>query len=818
MFTINKKRFKEHFRRKMNNLYAQSIEEASNEELFNVLCCVIKDMISRDWDGTRIYEEKAVFYFSIEFLLGRQLKSNLLNLGFEDTVRQGLKELGIDLDDIIESERDPALGNGGLGRLAACFLDSMASVGISGHGYGIRYKYGLFEQKFINNSQVEVPDHWLVNSSYPWETVRPNRALLVKYEGKIDMEEDENGNLKVVHKDYIPVMAMPYDIPIIGYKNECINTLRIWKSEIPTRDFGKLSSDAKSQPASYEDALKYKYYAEEISQTLYPNDSNYAGKLLRLKQEYFFVSAGMQDIFRKCRRYKIKPKDLPNKIAIHINDTHPALCIPEMMRILLDEDGLSWDEAWDITTKVMSYTNHTILAEAMERWSEDIMKTLLPRMYMIIEEINRRYIEQLRNKGYSEEKVKRMAIMYDGEIRMANLCIVASYSVNGVAKLHTKLLKEEVLKDFCDEEPYKFNNKTNGIAHRRWLISSNPELADLITELIGDKWIKDTSHLKELEKFVDNEEVLNRLEEIKFNNKFKLAKYIEETKGIKINPNSIFDVQVKRLHAYKRQLMNVLHILYLYHEILDNQDIEVDIEPRTFIFGAKAAPGYYLAKCIIKLINCVANLINNDPRVKDKIKVVFIENYGVSLAEKIIPAANISEQISTTTKEASGTSNMKFMMNGALTLATLDGANVEICEQVGRENMFLFGLSAKQVLDYNKYGGYSSRDLYYSNRQLGRVVDDLVNGFIPDLGKEGREIYDALITYNDEYFVLRDIDEYAEAQQKINNLYKDKIKWNKMSLINIANSGIFSSDRTINEYIEEIWFKGCDEDVQNNII
>ena len=427
MFTINKKRFKEHFRRKMNNLYAQSIEEASNEELFNVLCCVIKDMISRDWDGTRIYEEKAVFYFSIEFLLGRQLKSNLLNLGFEDTVRQGLKELGIDLDDIIESERDPALGNGGLGRLAACFLDSMASVGISGHGYGIRYKYGLFEQKFINNSQVEVPDHWLVNSSYPWETVRPNRALLVKYEGKIDMEEDENGNLKVVHKDYIPVMAMPYDIPIIGYKNECINTLRIWKSEIPTRDFGKLSSDAKSQPASYEDALKYKYYAEEISQTLYPNDSNYAGKLLRLKQEYFFVSAGMQDIFRKCRRYKIKPKDLPNKIAIHINDTHPALCIPEMMRILLDEDGLSWDEAWDITTKVMSYTNHTILAEAMERWSEDIMKTLLPRMYMIIEEINRRYIEQLRNKGYSEEKVKRMAIMYDGEIRMANLCIVDSY-------------------------------------------------------------------------------------------------------------------------------------------------------------------------------------------------------------------------------------------------------------------------------------------------------------------------------------------------------------------------------------------------------
>ncbi|WP_455539893.1 glycogen/starch/alpha-glucan phosphorylase [Terrisporobacter sp.] len=818
MFKINKKRFKEHFRRKMNNLYTQSIEEASNEELFNVLCCVIKDMISSDWEGSRLYQEKAVFYFSMEFLLGRQLNSNLLNLGFQDTIRQGLKELGVDLDDVVESEPDPALGNGGLGRLAACFLDSMASIGISGHGYGIRYKYGLFEQKFVNNSQVEVPDNWLINSSYPWETVRPNRALLVKYEGKIDMEEDENGNLKVVHKDYIPVMAMPYDIPIIGYQNECINTLRIWKSEIPTRDFGKLSFDAKSQPASYEDALKYKYYADEISQTLYPNDSNYAGKLLRLKQEYFFVSAGIQDIFRKCKRYKVKVQDMPNKIAIHINDTHPALCIPEMMRILLDEEGLSWDEAWDITTKVMSYTNHTILSEALERWSENIMKTLLPRMYMIIGEINRRYVNYLRDKGYSEEKVKRMAIMYDGEIRMANLCIVSSHSVNGVAKLHTKLLKEEVLKDFYEEEQYKFNNKTNGITHRRWLMSSNPELSNLITELIGDKWIKDTTHLKELEKFVDDEDVLNRLEKIKFNNKVRLANYIEKTNGIKINPNSIFDVQVKRLHAYKRQLMNVLHILYLYHEILDNQDVELDIQPRTFIFGAKAAPGYYLAKCIIKLINCVANLINNDPRVKDKIKVVFIENYGVSLAEKIIPAANVSEQISTTTKEASGTSNMKFMMNGALTLATLDGANVEICEQVGRENMFLFGLSAKQVLDYNKHGGYSAKDLYHSNKLLKRIVDDLVNGFIPDLGKEGREIYDALITYNDEYFVLRDIDEYAEAQQKISDLYKDKIKWNKKSLINIANSGTFSSDRTINEYIEDIWFKGCEENVQDNII
>ncbi len=809
MIVINKEMFKEQFIKKMNNSYAQTIEEASKEELFNVLCLVIKDIISQDWEGSRMYKEKAVFYFSIEFLLGRQLKSNLLNLNFEDVIRKGLNELSINLDEIIEAEPDPALGSGGLGRLASCFLDSMSSVGISGHGYGIRYKYGLFEQKFVNNSQVEVPDNWLINSSYPWEIVRPNRAVMVKYEGNVSIEKTQDGKLKTNYKDYIPVMAMPYDIPIIGYKNDCINTLRIWKSEIPTRDFGKSSKCAKNQTASYEDALKYKYYAEEISQTLYPDDSNYAGKLLRLKQEYFFVSAGIQDIFRKCRRYKVSLKEIPNKVAIHINDTHPALCIPEMMRILLDEYCLSWEESWQITTKVMSYTNHTILSEAMERWSEDIMKKLLPRIYMIIEEINKRYIDKLRSKGYSEEKIERMAIMYNGEIRMANLCIVSSYSINGVAALHTKLLKEEVLRDFYDEEPYKFNNKTNGIAHRRWLISCNPKLSDLITELIGDEWIKDTSKLKELEKFIEDEEVLNRLEKIKLDNKIRLADYIEKTKGIKIDPNSIYDVQIKRLHAYKRQLMNILHVLHLYHEILENGD-SPDIQPRTFIFGAKAAPGYHLAKCIIKLINCTADLINNDERVKNKIKVVFIENYSVSLAEQIIPAANISEQISTTTKEASGTSNMKFMMNGALTIATLDGANVEICEQVGRKNMFLFGLSAKQVLDYNKYGGYSSKDLYHSNNLLKRVVDDLINGFIPDLGVEGRVIYDALVTYNDEYFVLRDIDEYAQQQENINNLYRDKIKWNKMSLINIANSGVFSSDKTINKYIEDIWFKGCD--------
>ena len=601
-------------------------------------------------------------------------------------------------------------------------------------------------------------------------------------------------------------MAMPYDIPIIGYENHCINTLRLWKSEILNRDFSEVNKNAKNQNGSYEDALKYKYYAEEISQVLYPNDSNYAGRLLRLKQEYFFVSAGLQDIIRKCKKNKVSMRDLPKKVAIHINDTHPTLCIPELMRILLDEEGFSWDEAWDITTRVMSYTNHTILAEALEKWPVEMMKKLLPRIYMIIEEIDKRYVEYLQSKYHDDwGKINYMRIINNGEVRMAHLCIRGSHSVNGVAKLHTEILEHEELKDFYNDEPYKFNNKTNGIAHRRWLMSCNKELSDLITELIGDDWKKDTSKLKDLEKYLDNKKVLDRVGEIKYNNKVKLAEYIYEKQGIKVDPNSIFDVQIKRLHAYKRQLLNVLHILYLYHEILDNPEFE--IIPRTFIFGAKAAPGYYLAKCIIKLINSVADLINNDPRANDKVKVVFIENYGVSIAEKIIPAANVSEQISTTTKEASGTGNMKLMMNGAITMATMDGANVEISEQVGKENMFIFGLNAEQVLEYNKYGGYSSKDLYHSDRKIKRVVDDLVNGFIPGLGKDGIAIYDSLITYNDEYFVLRDFYSYIEAQKSLQELYRNQDLWNKISLKNTACSGFFSSDRTIEEYINDIWFK-----------
>ena len=730
---INKNEFKQNFETKMYSLYAQSIKDATNEQLLNVLCSVIKDIISKKWVDNKLDSQKEVYYFSIEFLLGRQLKSNLLNLGIEEVIKEGLKELNIELDDLINTESDPALGNGGLGRLAACFLDSMASLDISGHGYGIRYKHGLFEQKFVNGYQVEVPDNWLTQGGYVWETVRPNKAIVVKFEGNVNLIE-KDGKIQVTHTDYIPIMAMPYDIPIIGYRNLSINTLRLFKSEVVSRDFGPSTLNAKNSYGSYEDALKYKYYAEEISQVLYPNDSNYAGRLLRLKQEYFFVSAGIQDIIRKYKKKKLDIRKLHEKVAIHINDTHPTLCIPELMRILLDEEGLSWDDAWNITLNTISYTNHTIMTEAMERWPKEMLKQLIPRLYMIIEEINRRYINELNDKQYDNDRIYRMSIIDNNDIKMTNLSIVGSHSVNGVAKLHSELLKKEVLNDFYEYEPWKFNNKTNGIAHRRWLISANSELSDFITELISEDWKKDTNKLKDLEAYIKDKDVLEKIGKIKYNNKKRLAKFIKEKYNIDVNPNSIFDIQIKRLHAYKRQLLNALHILHLYHKLLENPNF--DIQPRTFIFGAKAAPGYYLAKCIIKFINSLAEKINNDPRIDNKIKVVFIENYGVSTAELIIPAADISEQISTTTKEASGTGNMKLMMNGAITLATLDGANIEIFDQVGKDNIVIFGLSANEVLDYNKFGGYSALDLYNSNRDIKRVVDDLINGFIPNMEKE----------------------------------------------------------------------------------
>lgn len=805
MTLINKEEFKLEFRNQMDFLYKQTIEEANSEQLLNTLVTVLKCKIDNIWKESRLDKEKEVYYFCIEFLLGRQLESNLLNLGILEDIQLILKEMGINLEDLINAEVDPALGNGGLGRLAACFLDSMASLNISGHGYGIRYEYGLFEQKIVNGHQVEVPDNWLKEESYIWETVRPNKASIVKFGGQVDLVE-KNGKLKAIHKNYIPVMAVPYDIPIIGYKNEYINTLRLFKSDVPRKDFEPILKESKNSYGSYHDALQYRYYADEISQVLYPNDSNDAGKILRLKQEYFLVSAGIQDIFRKYKKDNRDIRKIYEKISIHINDTHPSLCVPELMRLLMDEEELGWDEAWDITKRVISYTNHTIMAEAMERWNIHMIKELLPRIYMIIEEINKRYIRKLSNKyGNDFDKIGKMAVISADNVNMANLSIIGSHSVNGVAKLHTEILKKEVLKNFYEYEPFKFNNKTNGIAHRRWLMLSNPKLSKLINELIGESWQKDTLELKNLEKYQNDSRVLQELELIKQENKRNLSKIITQKNEININENSIFDVQIKRLHAYKRQLMNALHILHMYHELLDNPNL--NMEPRTFIFGAKAAPGYYFAKCVIKLINELAQKINNDVRVKDKLRVVFLENYGVSLAEKIIPATNVSEQISTTTKEASGTSNMKFMMNGAITIATLDGANIEIHDQIGDENMVLFGLKANQVLEYSKFGGYSSADLYSNNFYIKRVVDDLVNGFIPNIVEEGREIYNSLITYNDEFFVLRDFENYMQAQKKINDLYIDKNHWNKMGLINIANSGIFSSDRTIKEYANEIWYK-----------
>ncbi|MDU6482439.1 MAG: glycogen/starch/alpha-glucan phosphorylase [Paeniclostridium sordellii] len=805
MTLINKEKFKLEFRNQMDFLYKQTIEEANSEQLLNTLVTVLKCKIDNIWKESRLDKEKEVYYFCIEFLLGRQLESNLLNLGILEDIKLILKEMDINLEDLINAEVDPALGNGGLGRLAACFLDSMASLNISGHGYGIRYEYGLFEQKIVNGHQVEVPDNWLKEESYIWETVRPNKASIVKFGGNVDLVE-KNGKIKAIHKNYIPVMALPYDIPIIGYKNEYINTLRLFKSDVPRKDFEPILKESKNSYGSYHDALQYRYYADEISQVLYPNDSNDAGKILRLKQEYFLVSAGIQDIFRKYKKDNGDIRKIYEKISIHINDTHPSLCVPELMRLLMDEEELGWDEAWDITQRVISYTNHTIMAEAMEKWNIQMIKELLPRIYMIIEEINKRYICKLNNKyGNDHEKISKMAVIYENNVNMANLSIIGSHSVNGVAKLHTEILKKEVLKDFYEDEPFKFNNKTNGIAHRRWLILSNPRLSKLINELIGESWQRNTIELKNLEKYQNDDSVLQELELIKQENKKNLSKIINQKNEINISENSIFDVQIKRLHAYKRQLMNALHILHMYHELLDNPNL--NIEPRTFIFGAKAAPGYYFAKCVIKLINELAQKINNDTRVKDKLKVVFLENYGVSLAEKIIPATNVSEQISTTTKEASGTGNMKFMMNGAITIATLDGANIEIHDQIGDKNMVLFGLKANQVLEYSKFGGYSSADLYSNNFYIKRVVDDLVNGFIPNIVEEGREIYNSLITYNDEFFVLRDFENYVEAQKKINDLYIDKNHWNKMSLINIANSGVFSSDRTIKEYANEIWYK-----------
>ena len=799
---LSKEEFKKDFTKKLMNMFTEEVSDATDLHKYLALGLLVKEYCSENWLKTsKEYtdnNEKQVYYFSMEFLIGRLLVNNLINLGVKDVVTEGLKELDIDLNRLEETEMDAGLGNGGLGRLAACFLDSMASTGIPGHGSGIRYEYGLFEQKIVDGYQVEIPDNWLREGNV-WETRKENKAVMVKFGGQVRAIQ-ENGRLKFLHENFEPVLAVPYDTPVIGYNNNTVNTLRLWSAETVGKDFD-FSSFSKGE---YLKAVEYKYSVESISQVLYPDDSRYEGRLLRLKQQYFFVSAGVQSIVRRYKRMGIPINQLDKYVAIHINDTHPSVAVAEMMRILIDEEELSWEEAWKITTNIMAYTNHTILSEALEKWPVDMFRTLLPRVYMIIEEINRRFCNELvMTYPANWERINSMSIVQDGMIRMAHLAIVGSHSVNGVAKLHTEILKNQELANFYRHYPEKFNNKTNGITHRRWLLKANPNLANLITDAISDEWIGNPNKLENLMKYADDAAFGEKVRKVKRNNKSAFANETASKYGISIDPDSIFDVQVKRLHAYKRQVLNVFNILDLYYRLKENPNL--DIVPRTFFFGAKASPSYYLAKQTIKLINSVAYKINNDKTINDKIKVVFLENYRVSLAEKIIACADLSEQISTTTKEASGTGNMKFMMNGAVTIATMDGANVEIHEAVGSDNIVIFGMDDKQVINYYKNGGYSAMDMYRNDIRIARILDSLMDGSLNVSNYEFRNIYDSLLVNNDEYFVLKDFDSYVNAQNKVDALYRNKELWQRMSIINIAKSGRFSSDNTIQQYSKEIW-------------
>ena len=802
MISVDKKAFKEAYINKFLELHGIDLREGSNKQKYEALAGLIRDYVSRKWLRSNKRNNKSgqkqVYYFSMEFLVGRLLGDALLNLGIRDICKDALHELNIDLDDLETLEHDQGLGNGGLGRLAACFLDSMASLNIPGNGCGIRYKYGFFEQKIVEGKQVEVSDDWLREGN-AWETRRINKSEIVKFGGEVKVDYI-NDKLTFTHINYEPVLAVPYDTHVVGYENDVVNTLRLWSAEAVSNEFDYSSFSR----GDFLKAIEYKNSVESISQVLYPEDSFYKGKILRLKQQYFFVSAGVQSIVRHFKKYNGNLEEMDEKVAIHINDTHPTLAIPELMRILVDEEGLDWNVAWRVTTNTISYTNHTILAEALEKWPIEMFKSLLPRIYMIVEEINRRYCEELWNKFQGQwQKISDMSIIANGQIRMAHLAIVGSHSVNGVAKLHTEILKKKEMSNFYYLYPNRFNNKTNGITHRRWLIKSNPGLTSLLKDTIGDSFIKHPTDLCEFEKFLDDKSILDRLRNIKLNNKKKLAETILKNQHIEVDPNSIFDVQVKRIHAYKRQVLNCLRIMDLYNSLIENPQLK--IEPRTFIFAGKAAPGYYLAKNTIELINAISKTINNDPRVNDKIKVVFLENYNVSLAEEIIPGTDLSEQISTTTKEASGTSNMKFMMNGAVTIATLDGANIEIKDEVGNDNIVIFGLTADEVLNYYKNGGYNSVNLYNNNPRIKRVVDDLISGKYHSDKDRFRSIYDNLLTFNDEFFVLEDFDAYIKAQDKVDVLYKDIYKWQKICGKNIAHSGIFSSDRTIEQYATGIW-------------
>ncbi|QSZ27711.1 glycogen/starch/alpha-glucan phosphorylase [Aceticella autotrophica] len=799
---IKKEDLKKDFKDNLITLYAEDVSEASLEHKYFALSEVIKKYMFENWMKTnRNYsknEVRQVYYFSIEFLLGRILESNLINLGIRDLCKEALSEMGINLDELCVIEKDAGLGNGGLGRLAACFLDSMASLSIPGHGNGIRYRYGFFDQKIMDGYQIEIPDNWL-KDGYVWEIRRNEKAVRVRFNGNVRMV-NSNGRLRAIHENYETVLAVPYDIPIVGYDGSTVNTLRLWSAEPMEREFDFSSFSS----GDYTKAVEYKYSVEAISQVLYPDDSSIQNKSLRLKQEYFFASAGIQSILRTYKK-KGKPiEELYRYVAIHINDTHPSLVIPELMRILVDEENLTWEKAWDITTKVVSYTNHTIMSEALEKWPVSLMMSLLPRIYTIIEEINRRFYLEVKDKFNNNwDKINKVSIIQNGNIMMANLCVVGSRFVNGVSELHTEILKKQVLSDLYEIYPRKFKSVTNGITHRRWLLKINPELVELINDAIGSSWIKKPNSLIELKKYIKDKDFCHEIADVKLKNKIKLAKYIKEKNNIELNPKSIFDIQAKRFHAYKRQLLNIMHIMYLYNKLKENPN--TDIIPRTFIFSGKAAPGYKLAKEIIKLINCVADKVNNDNSVNDVLKVVFLENYNVSLAEMIIPCAEVSEQISTASKEASGTSNMKFMMNGAITIGTLDGANVEIKEAVGDDNIVIFGLKAYEVLNYYKNGGYSAMEIYNNDMRIHQILDQLVNGFWCVKESGFIDIHEHLLKYNDEFFVLKDFDEYVKAQEKISRLYQDKIKWNEMSINNIANSGRFSSDNSIKKYAENIW-------------
>ena len=807
---FEKETFKKDVRDNVKRLFRKEMNEASQQELYQAVSYAVKEAIIDDWILTqkKITKEdpKIVYYMSMEFLMGRALGNNLINMTAYQEVKEALDELGIDLNTVEDQEPDPALGNGGLGRLAACFLDSLASLGYAAYGCGIRYRYGMFKQKIKDGYQVEKPDNWLKYGN-PFELRRPEYAKEIRFGGNIRVEYDDvTGKTMFKQENYESVLAVPYDYPIVGYGNGQVNTLRIWDAE-PIVDF-QLDS---FERGDYHKAVEQQNLAKNIVEVLYPNDNHYAGKELRLKQQYFFVSASLQLAVDKYMKDHDDIRKLYEKATFQMNDTHPTVAVAELMRILLDDYHLEWNEAWDVTTKACAYTNHTIMAEALEKWPIDLFSRLLPRVYQIIQEIDRRFIIQIREMyPGNEEKVKKMAILRDGQVKMAHLAIVAGYSVNGVARLHTEILKKRELRDFYEIMPGKFNNKTNGITQRRFLMHGNPLLADWVTEKLGTKdWITDLSLMSGLKKYADDEEALKEFMEIKYKNKERLAKYILEHNGVEVDPRSIFDVQVKRLHEYKRQLLNILHVMYIYNKIKEHP--EMSFYPRTYIFGAKASAGYVRAKEIIKLINSVADVVNNDRSINGKLKVVFIEDYRVSNAEWIFAAADVSEQISTASKEASGTGNMKFMLNGAPTLGTMDGANVEIVEEVGKENAFIFGLSSDEVMNYEKNGGYDPYEIYNNDPDVRRVVDQLVDGTYADGDRERyRDLYNSLLKSNgfdkaDMYFILKDFRSYANAQEEVEKAYRDKDRWAKMALLNTASCGKFSSDRTIQEYVDDIW-------------